>query len=193
MRIIVAVSLASLMGFVPAAGQPAPQPRTIPAGTSFNVLLQSALTSATAKADQRFDTATIEAVPAAGAAAIEAGAVVRGFVSSVRPSTRESQTGQLTLSFDELRLGGRAIRLRASVVAVLDPKPADASRRASAGVAVGGDGRFGLPAFADVMLTGGGSIVAAGGGDVTLPVGIVLRLRLDQALELTAPPLAHAR
>jgi hypothetical protein len=181
------VAVALLCGGMVTAVASAPQQRTVPAGTQFNVLLQTALDSGQTKAGQRFETAAIEEVKAQGQAAFGIGAVVRGFVSSVRPSGRDGQPGQLTLSFDELRLGDQPIRLRASVVSVLDPKRPDETRRASTASVVGAGGSFGLVPLLDVMVNGSGSIVATSGTDVKLPVGIVLRLRLDQPVEISAP------
>jgi len=184
------VAAALVWGAVVASAAPAArlQARTVPAGTQFNVLLQTAINSAEAKAEQRFETASIEAVKAQGQVVIEVGAIVRGFISSVRPAPKEGQPGQVTLSFDELRLGDRSLRLRASVVNVLDPKRPDETRRASTASVVGGDGSFGMAPLLDVMVNGGGSIVSTGGIDVKLAVGTVLRLRLDQPIEIPAPP-----
>src|SRR5512141_496634 len=140
MRIgIVATAFACGMLAAPAGLVASGQARTVPAGTQFNVLLQTALNSSLAKVEQRFETASIEAVKAQGQAALEIGTVVRGFVSSVRPSAKEGQAGQITLSFDELRLGDRSVRLRASVVNVLDPKRPDETRRATTAAVVGGE------------------------------------------------------
>ncbi len=185
MRTMMAAALV-VVGAIVAWASPAPpaQARTIPAGTQFNVLLQTALNSSLAKAEQRFDTASIEGVKAQGQVVLEIGSVVRGFVSSVKPAGKEGQPGQMTLSFDELWLGDRSLRLRASVVNVLDPKRPDEARRASTASVVGGD--LGMAPLLDVMVNSGGSIVSTGGIDVKLPVGVVLRLRLDQPLEI--PP-----
>jgi hypothetical protein len=167
----------------PAAG---PQARTVPAGTQFNVLLQTVLNSGTAKAEQRFETAILEDVKAQAAVVLEIGTVVRGFVSSVRPAGKDgASAGQITLSFDELRLGERTLGLRASVVGVLDPRRPDESRRATTASVVGG-GSLGLAPLLDVMVNAGGTIVSTSGVDVKLPVGVVLRLRLSQPIDIPA-------
>jgi hypothetical protein len=171
------------------AGQtPAPPVRAVPAGALYNVLLQKKLDSATAKANDRFEAGSLEEWKAQGDVVVEIGAVLRGFVSSVRSASTAvgkdapSGVGLLTLSFDELVLGDKTMKLRASVVNVLDPRRADETRRASTANVVGGE--FGLAPLADVMVNRGGSISAmAGGGDVKLPLGVVLRIRIDQALE----------
>jgi hypothetical protein len=181
-----ALVLAAVVASASAVPAARGQARTVPGGTQFNVLLQTLLNSATSKAEQRFETASIEEIKAQGQVVIGIGAIVRGFVGSVRPSLKEGQSGQITLSFDELRLGDRSLRLRASVVNVLDPKRPDETRRTSTASVVGGDGSFGLAPLLDVMVNGSGSIASTGGVDVKLPVGVVLRLRLDQPLEIPA-------
>jgi hypothetical protein len=182
-------------GCVALAGQsPTPTPasapvRTIPVGAQFNVVLQTLLDSAKAKVGDHFSAGTIEDWQADGQVVVEAGAAIRGFVSSVRPSTRPVQDreaqgmGQLTLSFDDITLGEKPVKLRAAVAAVLDARrqPDDKRRTTTANV-VGGVDSFGLPAWPDVVVTGG-SILPVGAGDVKLPVGVVLRIRINQAME----------
>ena len=162
------------------------QARTVPAGTRFNVLLQTLLDSTKVKQDQRFETAILEDVKAQDQVVLEIGSVIRGFVSSVKPALKDGRAGgQLTLSFDELRLGDRSVRLRASVINVLDPKRPDESRRATTASVVGG-GSLGLAPLLDVMVNAGGTIVSTDSSDVKLPVGVVLRIRLEQPLEIPA-------
>jgi len=185
-RAWVAVALA--LGGLGASAAPMPQSpaRTIPAGTQFNVLLQTLLNSSTAKQDQRFETAILEEVKVQGQVVLEVGAQVRGFVSSARPAAKNGSTsGQLTLSFDELRLSDKPIRLRASVVNVLDPRRPDETRRASTASVVGG-GNFGLAPMVDLRVNAGGTIVSTSGSEVKLPVGIVLRIQLHVPLEIPA-------
>jgi hypothetical protein len=193
MRTGIGVALVMAAGAIVAASQsPVPVARAIPLGTMFNVLLQTPLDSAKAKADQRFNTGALEDWKIQGHVVVEAGATVRGFVSSVRIASQPVSGrdaigfGQLTLSFDEVVIGDKPMRMRASVVGVLDPKrqPDDLRRDTTANV-VGGEGSFGLPAYAPVSVVRG-NIGATGGGDVKLPVGVVLRIRLDQALEFPA-------
>jgi hypothetical protein len=176
-----AVMLGSVAALVAASARP--QVQTVPAGTQLNVLLQTSLNSGTAKAEQRFEAASIEDWRAQGQVVLAAGVVMRGFVSSVRPAGK-SDGGQLTLSFDEVRIGDRALRLRASVVSVLDPKLSADARRLVTGSVVGASASFGMVPLSDVTVNPGGTIVAVSGSDVKLPVGVVLRIRLDQPLEV---------
>lgn len=161
---------------------------TVPVGTEFEVRLATALNSGRVKVEQRFEADTIEDVMIDGRVAIPAGSTTRGFVSSVRPAGRLDRKGSLTLSFDELRIDNRTSRLRASVVKALDPKIKDDATRIGAGAVVGGivGGILGggKGALLGVIIGGGGTIAATEGSDVDLPVGTVLRIRVDQPIEL---------
>lgn len=195
MRAVIAVTIVVAGCVVALAGQsptPTPAPasvRTIPVGSQFNVVLQTPLDSAKAKVGDHFNAGTIEDWQAQGQVVVDMGTSLSGFVSSVRPSNRPVQdreaqgVGQLTLSFDGMSVGEKPVKLRASVSAVLDARrqPEDKRRTTTANV-VGGADSFGLPAWPGIVVSGG-SILPVGGGDVKLPVGVVLRIRIDQPLE----------
>ena len=162
---------------------------TIPVGAQIDVRLQTSLNSATAKVEQRFEATTLVDVTTAGVLAVPAGSVVRGFVSSVRPAGRIERKGSLTLSFDEMVVGGKHPPLRASVVQALDGKMGDDAARVSTGAAAGailGGLLGGLKgALAGILIGGGGTIAATDGANADLPAGTILRIRLDQPLEVT--------
>jgi hypothetical protein len=160
----------------------------VPIGTEFDVRLQTSLNSATATLEQRFEATTIVDYTSGGRVVIPAGSLVRGFVSSVRPAGRIDRRGSLTLSFDEIRIDGRTHRLRASVTQALDPKATEDNTRIGAGAAVGaiigGILGGGKGALLGVLVGGGGTIAATEGADVDLPAGTILRIRLDQSIDL---------
>lgn len=161
---------------------------TLPVGTELDVRLQTPLSSETARVEQRFEATTVLDVEMGRDVAIPAGSVVRGFVSSVKQAGRLDRTGSLTLSFDEVVVGQRISRLRASVVKALDPKTTDDLTRVGTAAVVGAvlGGILGgtKGALLGVLIGGGGTIASTEGSDVELPVGTVLRIRLDQPLEV---------
>ncbi|MEZ5315976.1 MAG: hypothetical protein R2752_01100 [Vicinamibacterales bacterium] len=161
---------------------------TVPVGTQLDVRLQTPLSSATAKAEDRFEATTVVDFTMGNDVVIPAGSLVRGFVSSVRPAGRLDRKGSLTLSFDELRIGQTSRRLRASVVQALDGKMGEDATRIGAGAIVGGiiGGLLGggKGALLGVLVGGGGTIAATEGSDVELPLGTILRIRVDEALEI---------
>lgn len=157
-------------------------------GTEFDVRMQTSLNSGTAKPEQRFEATTLLDYPATGAVLIPAGSTVRGFVSSVRAAGKVDRRGSLTLSFDELKVGATTYRLRASVTSAMDGKTAEDAKRigvgAVAGAILGGILGGGKGALVGVLVGGGGTMAATEGSDVDLPLGTVLRIRLDQPLQL---------
>ena len=116
---------------------PVPVVVKVPVGTQMDVRMQTALSSATAKVEQRFEATTLVDVMIAGKLVIPSGTVVRGFVSSVRQAGRIERRGSLTLSFDEMVIGGKRPPMRASVVQAIDGKMGDDAGRIGVGAAAG--------------------------------------------------------
>ncbi len=172
----------------PVLDEPASRVWTVPAGTEIDVRLQTSLNSGTAKIEDRFEAATILDFTMGRDVVIPAGSGVRGFVSSVRAAGRLDRVGSLTLSFDELRIDNTTLRLRASVQKALDGKVAGDATRIGAGAAVGAiiGGILGgtSGALAGILIGGGGTIAATDGSNVDLPVGTILRIRIDQPIDV---------
>jgi len=173
---------------MPVLGEPESRVWTVPVGTEIDVRLQTPLHSGTAKVEDRFETTTILDFTMGRDVVIPAGSSMRGFVSSVRAAGRVDRKGSLTLSFDELRVDNTTHRLRASVQQALDGKMAEDATRIGAGAAIGAilGGMLGgaKGALAGVLIGGGGTIAATEGSDVNLPVGTILRVRIDQPIEI---------
>ena len=164
----------------------------VPVGTQFDVRLQGPLNSGTATVEQRFEATTLVDYSEGTRIVIPAGSLVRGFVSSVRAAGRIDRRGSLTLSFDELRVGNRTYRLRAAVTEALDGKMGEDMTRVGAASVVGAiiGGLFGgtRGALVGILVGGGGTIAATEGSDVDLPTGTILRIRIDQPLEIVVEP-----
>jgi len=173
---------------MPVLDEPDSRVWTVPAGTEIDVRLQTPLDSGTAKVEDRFETTTILDFTMGRDVVIPAGSTMRGFVSSVRAAGRIDRRGSLTLSFDELRIDNTTHRLRASVQQALYGKIGEDATRIGAGAAVGAilGGILGgaKGALAGVLIGGGGTIAATEGSDVRLPVGTILRIRIDQPIEI---------
>ena len=157
-------------------------------GTPLDVRLQTPLNSGTAKVEQRFEATTVLDLELDKEIVIPAGSVVRGFVSSVRAAGKIDRVGSMTLSFDELRIENRTYKLRASVMEALDGKISQDATRIGVGAIAGGViGAIlggGKGALIGVMIGGGGAIVATDGSNVDLPLGTILRIRIDQPLDI---------
>lgn len=179
-----AIGLASAAAAVSVTAQ-APT-RTVPAGTLLDLHLLTALSAKTTKLETPFDSRLLSNVPAQGTALLPAGAPVRGFVSSVRPTGGIDHQSQLTLSFDEVRIGEQPLRLRASVVAVLAVRRTEDLSRLGTTPVVGATVDVRPSPMVGVLIGPGGSILSTNGDNVNLPIGCVLRIRLDRAIDI--PP-----
>ncbi len=172
----------------PMLDEPASRVWTVPVGTEIDVRLQTPLNSKTAKIEDRFEATTILDFTMGRDVVIPSGSLTRGFISSVRTAGRVDRKGSLTLSFDELRIDSTTMRLRASVKQALDGKVGEDATRIGAGAAVGAiiGGILGgtKGALAGILIGGGGTIAATDGSDVDLPVGTILRIRIDQPIEI---------
>ena len=107
---------------------------------------------------------------------------------ALRAAGRVERKGSLTLAFDEVILPRGPQRLRASVTQALDGKSSEDISRIGTGAVVGAiiggllGGGKGL--LVGVLVGGGGTIAATDGTDVNLPIGTILRLRIDAPLEV---------
>jgi hypothetical protein len=181
------------------APAPAPKPVTatapsassadVPAGTEFDVRLQTMLSSKTSKVEDRFEATTMVDLSQGSRIIVPAGSVMRGVVSSVDPAGRVDRRGSMTVAFDQVTVQGRAYPLRATVTQAIESEGVrgEAGRigaGAGVGAIIGGIlGGF-RGALAGILIGGGGTIAATEGNDVELPVGTVLRVRLDTPLNL---------
>jgi hypothetical protein len=158
----------------------------IPVGTEFDVRLQSRLTSATARVEDRFDATTLVAYERNGRVLAPAGSVMRGVVTAVTPAGRGiDRKGSITLHFDRFTISGRTYSIRATVTQALEAESDNAKVAAGAGVGaiIGGIlGGF-RGALAGILIGGGGTVAATEGNEVDLPPGTVLRVRIDSPID----------
>jgi hypothetical protein len=157
----------------------------VPVGTEFEVVLQQSLSSAFARAEDRFD-ATLASDTPAGTRLMPAGSLLRGVVSSVDRPGRVGRGGRLTLIFDRVTINGRGYPIRATVTQALESGVHDETGRLATGAGVGAviGGLLGgvRGALVGILVGGGGVIAATEGKDVELPAGTILRVRLDTPL-----------
>jgi hypothetical protein len=163
----------------------------IPVGTEFDVRLQNPLSSKTSQVEDRFEATTmVDLQDERGAVLVPAGSTMRGVVTSVTKATRLERTGRLTVSFDRLTINHRSHPIRATVTQALESQGirGEAERigiGAGAGAILGAILGGAKGALAGILIGGGGTIAATEGKDVELPVGTVLRVRLDSPLALS--------
>jgi hypothetical protein len=161
----------------------------IPYGTELDVRLDQALNSDTAQVEDRFEATTVVDLRENGRVLIPAGSRVRGVVTAVRNAGRVERKGELQLSFDQITVNGRSYPLRATVTEALEAGGyREDAEKIGAGAAVGAilGGILGgvKGAITGILIGGGGVVAATEGEDVNLPQGSILRVRLDQDLDV---------
>ena len=159
----------------------------LPEGTSIQVRLAHALSSATARREDRVDASVAEPVRADGVLALPAGTQMRGVVMDVEPAQRPSKAGRVEIEFDSVYLDPARLEMRGRVAEIRES--GDQAKKAGIGAVVGGvlggilGGKTG--AIAGILVGGGGAVVATKGEDVELPAGTVLTVRLERPLVIT--------
>ena len=161
----------------------------VPYGTELDVRLDRALSSDTAQVEDRFEGTTVVDLRENGRVLIPAGSRVRGVVTAVRNAGRFERKGELQLSFDQITINGRNYPIRATVTEALESGGyRDDAEKIGTGAAVGAilGGILGgvKGAITGILIGGGGVVAATEGEDVELPAGTILRVRLDQDLDV---------
>ena len=163
--------------------------RTVDVGTELDVRLQTPLGSKTSKVEDRFEATTLVDLTKDEEMLIPAGSLVRGFVSAVDDAGRLDRKGRLSLTFDEIRINGRRYPFRANVTKAIESEGIESEvGKIGAGAGLGGliGGILGgaKGAITGILIGAGGVVAATEGEDVALPVGTVLRIRVDSPVDL---------
>jgi TolA-binding protein len=176
-------------GTASSGSNPARQPRRneVPAGTELDVRLERALNSGAAQVEDRFTATTLADLYQGNDVLIPAGSTLRGVVSSVTKATRTERKGALTVAFDQITVNGRVYPIHATVSQALESEGirgevGKIGAGAGVGAILGGILGGGKGALLGVLIGGGGTIAATEGKDVDLPVGTILRVRMEQPL-----------
>lgn len=88
--------------------------QTIPAGTTLTVRMGSELSSATAKAGERFDATLARSLVVDGKTLAKAGAPVHGKVTYAKASGRLHEPGELTLRLTSVEVNGKMVPVSTS-------------------------------------------------------------------------------
>ncbi len=165
----------------------------LPAGTEISVQLEERLSSKTARREDPVTASVFQPVRADGALVLPAGTRVRGVVVDAEPAQRPSKGGRLEIRFDRLDLGSERVDFRGRVVSI--GQGGDGGKtagKAGLGAVLGGVlGSIlggGKGAVVGVILGGTGAVVGTKGGEVDLPAGTILTVRLEEPLRLETRP-----
>ena len=161
----------------------------IPAGQEMDVRLQSTLSSATARPEQRFEATTAADLTQDGRVLVPAGSTLRGVVANVDKADRIDRAGRLTLSFDRLTVRGREYPIRGMATQIFESggireEGTKAGAGAGVGAVIGGIIGGVKGAVLGAVIGAGGTIAATEGKDVELPAGSIIRVRIDSAVDV---------
>lgn len=160
---------------------------SLPEGSELQLRLDQALSSRTARREDRFDASLAKPVRAHGRTILPAGTRVRGIVRFVEPAQRPSKGGQLELDFDALYLDRTRLDLRTRVVSLREADfSGETAGKAGMGAVLGGvlggilGGKKGT--LIGILVGGGGAVAGSKGEDVDLPPGTLVTVRLERPL-----------
>jgi len=162
----------------------------VPTGTEIDVRMQQSLNSGTTLVEDRFEATTLADTIVNGRTVIPAGAVMRGVVTAVEPATRTNRTSRMTVSFDQVTVGGRAYPIRGTVTEAIEAGGVKSELPrtgvgAGVGAVIGGILGGTKGAILGGVIGAGGTIAATEGKQVDMPQGTVLRVRFDSPAQIT--------
>jgi len=161
----------------------------VPAGTEIDVRLERELNSDTAQVEDRFTATTLADLYQGNTVLIPAGSTLRGVVSSVQKASRTERKGSLTVAFDQITANGRTYPIHGTVTQAIESEGikgevAKIGAGAGVGAILGGIIGGTKGALLGILIGGGGTIAATEGKDVQLPPGTVLRVRMEQPVQI---------
>jgi hypothetical protein len=176
----------------PAAPAPTPRPLVLEAGTTLPIVVRATVSTKTARPEDRVLAELSEDVTTGGRVVLHAGSEVLGHVlTAVRPG-RTKGVGELVVSFDEVREGGRSYKIETTRIDVTGKKTGGkdakiAGGAAAAGALIGGIADGGSGAVKGGLIggaAGGAAVLATRGEDVELRAGSHHRIELRSSLRL---------
>jgi hypothetical protein len=184
------LALGSVLGLLAADASAAV--RRLPAETVIPVSLQTTVSSATSRPEDRVDAKVRADVLSGGKVVIPAGSELRGHVVTVRRPGKVKGLAYLSVSFNEMVANGKTYRIATRRIGVQGQPSHGRDAKiigggAGAGAIVGAivDGKGGAAKGALVGAGAGtGAVLATRGKEVTLPAGSRWRVRLVKPLDI---------
>jgi hypothetical protein len=199
-RIVMALTFCALitssLGAVSVLARSTTKEITLPAGTRFAVVLDTAVASNTSRAEQPVSGHLSRSVLMNGVVVVPAGSTIHGYVTSVRRSGKVKGRAYIGIRFTELSPKGSSERYRIQIAAIGRQAPgtkrADAVKiaaPAAGGAIVGGllGGKKG--ALVGTAIGGGGGtavVLSTRGKEVGIPRGSALSVRLVSPIAVKA-------
>ena len=169
-----------------------PSPVTIPEGTTFHLVLESSMSSATSRAGDSVVARLAENVKVGEKVVVPSGSEVRGRVTAAVPSGRVKTRARLAFDFDTLVLDGKEhpIGTRAVDITARDTHKKDAVTigiGAGAGAIIGAIAKGGKGAAVGTLVGGAagtGVVLTNTGKEVELGTGSRVTVRLTRETRL---------
>jgi hypothetical protein len=185
----------------PRPQQPTTVTRTAPSGTTLALRLNETLSTETSSVGDGFTATLSSPVRAAdGSVLIPEGAVVRGRVTAVQPSTRAGQTALIKVAYESISWGGRSYDLNATLVEApvqRDQRTTRGQQAATIGAGAAAGAILGQVLGRDREATLAGAAIGAAAGtaialgtadvDAVMPAGGRMVIRLDTPVSVTTP------
>jgi hypothetical protein len=164
----------------------------VAAGTALNIVLQQALSTKTARAEDPVVAELAEDVVVDGDVLLPRGSEVRGHVVIAQRSGRVKGRARLVVSFEEVRVEGRSYPIQATGFDVTagSSKGQDAKiagGAAAAGAVIGAIADGGSGAVKGGLIggaAGGAAVLATRGAEVELASGSSYEVKLQKSLRL---------
>lgn len=174
---------------------------TIPAGTALVAALQRDVSTERSHPGDAVELRSVEPVRLGPGAEIPAGVIVRGTVTEAKGGGRIAGAPQLAMRFTEIEVAGERHTITAEPFHVSGKSDAGKSAAQIGGGAVAGailgrivGGKGGTAKGAVVgAAVGTGVAVATDGGEIALPAGQRLRIRIDAPVTVAYRPATERR
>jgi hypothetical protein len=169
-----------------------------PAGTEIQLRLKTKVATNSSRAKDAVEALVIAPVMVNGALAIPAGSIARGVVQEVKPS-KTDERALLNLSFNELELGGKKIKVSTQVSEVdnareqIDDKGQILGILSSETISGGLDQGIGKVAqkyssLADILNVAKGAVLKPVETDIVYEPGVELTVKLTQPVDVSETP-----
>jgi len=169
---------------------------SLPSGTEIQIRLKSALNTATAKADQRFEAVVIAPVVVGARIAMAAGAKVSGHIVDVKAANQTDQPASLTLAFDQIGDGARRLNLSAKVAGIDNARESVDANGQIIGIKASetGSGRLNqginkvtekYPGLGDILSTVKQAVVKDADANIDYEPGVEMTIALTKPLDWT--------
>ena len=167
---------------------------SVPSGTQIQIRLLSAINTATAQPNQRFDAVVIAPVAAGGRIVIAAGVKINGHITEVKAANHSDQQAALMLVFDEAIDGAHRASIAAKVAGVDNARESTDSSGMISGIKASETGSARLdqginkvsekyPGLGDILGAVKQAVVKEADANIDYEAGVEMTIALTRPIE----------